>query len=111
MNLLAETQGILCIHKQTPEDILYIGSFITNHACTWEEFLVLADIEYYSGFGGAEVALDLMIAFNNGDIMTRSEYDGSEWWKYTPKFILPEVTRPIKGLITNSNYLYSRESS
>ncbi|MDU0406154.1 hypothetical protein ML8HA_01956 [Lactococcus lactis] len=34
---------------------------------------------YDSGYGGQEIAYNLMIK-GNGFIMTRGEYDGSEWW-------------------------------
>ena len=62
---------------------------VHDFAITKENFEQVAKkSEYYSGFGTAKVAEDLVIV---GDDwwLERHEYDGSEWWEYkeTPKQI------------------------
>lgn len=82
----------------THEDIIFIGSILTGHKCTWEEFVVLSDKEYYSGYGSSEVGMDLSIHFSDGTYMYRREYDGSEWWAYTLLFKEPKNTHTIHKL-------------
>ena len=98
MNLLKETIECIKDSGHTPEDIHFIGSESTGHRCTWEEFKVLADREYASGFGASEVATDLIIVFKGGQKMWRGEYDGSEWWEYSSHFAEPGETFPISSL-------------
>lgn len=87
MNLLKETiEAIGCAGK-TPEQIIFIGSEESGHECTWEEFLVLADFDYNSGYGAQKVASDLIIVFSDGQKMWRDEYDGSESWAYSAPFV------------------------
>lgn len=95
MNFLKETvEGIKKSGHKT-SDIVFIGSEKSGHQCTWKEFTKLADIEYD---GGAEIAGDLIIVFSDGGKMWRGEYDGSEWWEYSPPFKQPEVKLPIRTL-------------
>ena len=98
MNLLKKTKN--CIEKagKKPEDIIFIGSLFSGHSCTWEEFKKLADFEYDSGYGGAEVVVDLRIVFKDMTYMHRGEYDGSEWWEYQERVKIPTETNPIKTL-------------
>ena len=98
-NLLKETIDNMALNGKTVEDIIYIGSSETNHACTWAEFSVLANVEYHDGFGAQEVARDLIIAFSDGTRMQRGEYDGSEWWDYVPLFKAPAETQPIRKIV------------
>ena len=99
MNLLNETLEDINKSGHTPEDILFIGSEISGHTCTWEVFKVLANLEYDDGFGSQEIADDLIVVFNDGQKMWRAEYDGSEWWEYSTTFKIPEQSYPIKTLI------------
>jgi len=39
------------------------------------------DVNYNSGFGGQEIAKDLVVV-GTGWWMERHEYDGSEWWEF-----------------------------
>ena len=98
MNLLAETLEALTEMKRDPQSIIFIGSEDTGHCCTWEEFQVLADIEYDDGFGAQEIASDLIIVFSDGFKLERHEYDGSEYWVTQKPFIMPEITKPIVRL-------------
>jgi hypothetical protein len=98
MNLLKETLNDIKESGNTIEDIVFIGSEDSGHSCTWDEFVILADHEYDSGYGAQEVADDLIIVFKNGSKMWRHEYDGSEWWQYSKPFTRPENKLPIKHL-------------
>lgn len=81
-NLLSETLESIEQSGHTPADIAFIGSADAVYRMTWDEFEKLADVEYDSGFGSAEVATDLVIRFSDGKHMWRHEYDGSESWDY-----------------------------
>lgn len=98
MNLLKETIKDLEKKGSTPEQIVFIGSE-SGYECTWEEFKVLADIDYDVGFGSQKVATDLIIVFEDGSQMTRKECDGSEWWEYNTVFVKPTVTKQITRLV------------
>ncbi len=97
-NLLKETIEDIENSGHTITDITFIGTE-DGYSCTWDEFKELADKDYNSGFGAAEVASDLIIVFNDGGKMWRSEYDGSENWDYSTPFVMPEKLKPIKRLI------------
>lgn len=79
MNLRTETLEILNEHNKTVEDIKFICS--GNRNIPVDSFFMLADRTYDSGYGGAEVDMDLQIV---GDDwwLERGEYDGSEWWEF-----------------------------
>ena len=98
MNLLQETLTALFNSGHKISDIVFIGSEESGHSCTWTEFEKMADREYDSGFGGAEVATDLIIVFRDGQKMWRGENDGSEWWEYSTPFKQPKILKPIKNL-------------
>jgi len=78
--LYAETVQVMEHIDKKPSDISRIGSYDGEYECTWDEFKELADFHYDSGFGGVEVATDLIILFRDGTWLERDEYDGSEWW-------------------------------
>jgi len=98
INLLAETIEDIKSSGRTPEEIIFIGSEISGHQCTWEEFKTLANRNYDNGYGSAEVAMDLIIVFSDGCKLHRGEYDGSEWWEIQKPFKRPEVQHTIKSL-------------
>ncbi|MFA6066909.1 MAG: hypothetical protein WC707_07035 [Candidatus Babeliaceae bacterium] len=97
-NLLEETKEAIKDSGHKIKDIIFIGSEETGHQCTWNEFLKIADIQYDSGFGGQEIAEDLIIVFSDGSKMWRGEYDGSEWWNYSTPFKMPKEKLSIKKL-------------
>ena len=78
-NLLHETIDALKENGKTEKDIKWIGS--NEVEIPQEMFLKMADVVYDAGYGGQEVASDLMIV---GDDwwLERAEYDGSEWWEF-----------------------------
>jgi len=102
MNLLQETIKDIELSGHKVEDIAFIGSKKTGHRCSWEEFEVLSDQDYYDGFGAQQVASDLIIVFGDGSSMWRHEYDGSEYWKYATPFVMPKHEKPIKSLFARS---------
>lgn len=99
-NLLKETWDLILQTKHALEDIAFIGS-LSGFGCTWEEFRALADKEYDCGYGGREVAEDLIILFKDGSWLEREEYDGSEWWALRSTPVPPLVCRPIRNLFKN----------
>ena len=117
MNLLQETKDHISlinlrdnITNLTPDHIIYIGNQSGTHEMTWEEFQVVADFDYYNGFGTANVAEDLIIGFNDGTIMTRWGYDGSEGWSdvripnnASPKKIMHLKTSSLDWYIKDIN--------
>jgi len=98
-NLLAETVDAISLTGKTPEQITFIGSLASGHSCTWYEYQRLANHEYDSGYGGQEVATDLVIVFSDGSFLDRREYDGSEWWEYHPNVVLPRERKLIERVI------------
>jgi len=88
-NLLQETLDTIKWGNKTPADVRWVGSFDGKYAITWAEFEQLANIVYDSGYGGQEIARDLIVV---GDDwwLTRSEYDGSECWTFNTKPQLEE---------------------
>ena len=101
MNLLKETIECISLSGHNTSDITFIGSEESGHCCSWDEFTVLANEDYDSGFGASQVAEDLIIVFNDGQKMWRGEYDGSEWWELSVPFTSPLEFKPISKLITN----------
>lgn len=104
MNLLEETQDAIIDSGHTAKDIIFIGSKVSEHSCTWGEFSILADTEYDNGFGGQEVAQDLIIVFSDGAQLWRDEYDGSEWWAYIKPFTFPNKTLPLTNVFVEHSY-------
>lgn len=79
MNLLEETKEILKENGHSLSEVLWVG---TQYAeIPIHSFLVLADTEYDSGYGLAEVAVDLVVCGENW-WLERWEYDGAEGWAY-----------------------------
>ena len=102
-NLFDETVKILKIHSKTIADIEYIGSPETK-INTNKALQLMKKTNYYNSFGRQEVAQNLMIK-GDGFIMTRGEYDGSEWWDYMPSELsLPQVDTDVKSLETQEGW-------
>ena len=100
-NLLKETTDIMLQYEKNPSDIIFIGSEHSEHSCTWEEFVFLADQEYNAGYGSTQVATDLIIIFNDSSRMDRAEYDGCEWWKFMKPFKMPIKKKHVSTLFGN----------
>ena len=81
INLLEETEHALSCYNKTWDDVSWIGG--RDFYISIEQFKEAAkDTNYYCGNGREEVAVDLVICFNDGSWLSRAEYDGSEWWRY-----------------------------
>jgi hypothetical protein len=98
MNLLEETKDFIECCDKNINDIVFIGSSISNYSCVWDEFTILANKEYDNGFGSQEVCQDLVIIFNDNSWLSRSEYDGSESWEYNKCPKIPKKCKTIKNL-------------
>jgi hypothetical protein len=103
-NLLEETEEALEQIGATFGDVIFIGSSDGRYSCSVDEFKKLADIEYNARFGGQEIATDLVIELTNGRVMSRGEYDGSEWWDFTTPIPKLSETLPIITLKGNSSW-------
>lgn len=82
MNLLEETISMIAAVPKNIKDIEYIGNEEGTLELTWSRFKEVANFEYDAGYGGNEIASDLVIVFKDGTWLSRAEYDGSEWWHY-----------------------------
>lgn len=88
MNLLQETIQILKENNKTLQDVLWIGSSISdgnsyrlNTRTTVEDFVIRANQNYDDGYGREEVNIGLIVVGENF-WLERHEYDGAEWWEY-----------------------------
>lgn len=82
-NLWEETLNTLRNRGKTFDDVLYIQR--STFSITKENFKKVAkDTIYNNGFGGIEVAEDLVIVGDNW-WLERDSYDGAEWWSYKEK--------------------------
>lgn len=79
MNLLNETHDSLLRGGKTPADVKWVGN--SEFYFTWNEFASIADFEYDDGYGGQNIAHDLLVV-GKDFWLERHEYDGSEWWEY-----------------------------
>lgn len=105
MNLLQETIECIVASGHAVDDIVFIGSEKSGHACTWTEFKALADIEYDNEYGAQKVAMDLIIAFSDGAKMWRGDHDGPEYWEYSTPLKMPDVTKKITSLLVTESHV------
>lgn len=97
--LLTETLESLKRAGKAPADVLWVGSRDGKLAMPWDDFASIARVRYDSGYGGQEIAKDLVVVGNDW-WMERREYDGSEWWEVQePPLRAPgyEAFRVVKG--------------
>lgn len=101
-NLLKETIEKLSDNGISQEDVRWIGN--ERFWSTWENFKEISNEDYDNGFGAAHVAQDLVIV---GDDwwMTRGEYDGSEWWDFHRKPMLPPTFTKIDKVVGNKMWV------
>lgn len=95
-NLLQETLATIQAHGLTSNDVLWVGSSDGNYALDWNRFAQVANIEYDAGYGGQEIASDLVVVFNNGAWLERTEYDGSEDWSYQSRPLMNPIAKPFR---------------
>lgn len=81
-NLLTETLEVLREHGKQETEISWVGSIDGKRAISWAQFKTIAgDTIYNNGYGGQEIASDLVIVGPDW-WLERQEYDGSEWWEF-----------------------------
>lgn len=79
VNLLTETLDVLKEHGKTIHDITWFG---TDGFCApLENFVEIMNVNYDNGYGGQQIACDLIICGENW-WLERAEYDGAEWWEF-----------------------------
>lgn len=84
MTLLEETIAVIQSEGGSVDEVKWVGSSDGTYAISWDEFCEIAKINYDDGYGGQEIAEDLVVVGTNW-WMTRGEYDGSEWWEFHTK--------------------------
>ena len=104
MNLLDETKSAISRSKHSTDDVRFVGSRDEKLGIPWSQAEKVLDIDYDEGYGGQEIAADLVVAFTDGGFLRREEYDGSEWWEYEPPFRVPETQKPFKLVKALSYY-------
>lgn len=82
LNLLTETIAQIEESDHGVGDVAWVGSDDGRLALSWEEARPMLDVTYDAGFGGQEIASDLVVVFADGTWLERGEYNGSEWWEY-----------------------------
>ena len=97
-NLLDETIWEIRDAGRTLEDVAWVGSQGGEYQLTWDEFTKIANVDYNNGFGAQEVAGDLIVVFDDGSHMYRHEYDGSEYWVYSPRMepVISADSKPFR---------------
>jgi len=79
-NLYIETVKVLEKNGKAIKDIVWVGT--REATIDKEQFLEeVKQTEYDNGYGGAEIALDLIIVGVDW-WLSRGEYDGAEWWVF-----------------------------
>lgn len=78
-NLLEETIKELQENGKDESMVKWCGT--KNLRFSWSKFKELADVNYDSGFGSTEVAVNLVVVGEDW-WLERGEYDGSEWWVF-----------------------------
>ena len=97
INLYIETVAVLEENDKVLDAIFWVGT--TEATIDIVRFLEVArDTEYDNGWGGAEIASDLIIVGADW-WLSRGEYDGSEWWTYNTCPQRPKRRKTKFGLI------------
>ena len=96
MNLLDETKGEISQSGHSTDDVRFVGSRDEKLGIPWSQAEKVLDIDYDDGYGGQEIAVDLVVVFTDGGFLRREEYDGSEWWEFKerPKQIWQQLSAP-----------------
>lgn len=104
INLLEETLEVLHEHGKDPNDVKWVGT-TDEYSISWDEFVKIANVEYDSGYGAAEIATDLTIV-GVGFYMTRDEYDGAEWWEFHSEPKQPTNPKPFSRVYDKCKNLW-----
>lgn len=93
-NLLVDTRITIISNNKDVADVQWVGSSDGQLAITWDEFVIIADVDYDCSFGAAEIAIDLVVVGSNW-WLERHEYDGSEWWEFKEIFKRADDAKPF----------------
>ena len=80
VNFLRETIESIGETNHSEQDVMFVGSADGEYRVSWDKFKEISNFEYDNGYGGQEVAYDLIVYFKDGSWLERYEYDGSERW-------------------------------
>ena len=70
---------------------------------SWNDFVAnFKTVNYDNGYGGQEVAADLVIVFKDGSWLERHEYDVAEGWGYSKTPIKSKTPKPFKFVDENN---------
>lgn len=95
-NLYEKTVENLNRNGKSIEDVVWVGT--KNYKIDLESFWELAkETMYDSGFGGQEIALDLLVV-GKDFWLERVEYDGSERWEFQAHPEIPETKKRNKKI-------------
>ena len=100
-NLKDETLKILAKHGHTADDVVWVGTL--EFAIDKELFWRLADRLYDDGFGGQEVARDLLVVGESW-WLERHSYGGAEWWEYKIMPAMPDAMKPVERVIRDADH-------
>ena len=82
VNFLRETIESIGETNHSEQDVMFVGSADGEYRVSWDKFKEISNFEYDNGYGGQEVAYDLIVCFKDGSWLERYEYDGSERWYF-----------------------------
>lgn len=66
MNLLNETKGAISQSEHSTDDVRFVGSRDGKLGIPWSQAEKVLDIDYDDGYGGQEIAADLVVVFTDG---------------------------------------------
>lgn len=102
-----ETLEILKRFEKSQEDVLWCGSEEFGWF-TFEDLMEVAQDSYHRGFGGQEIAKDLLIV-GKDFWLERHEYDGSEWWEFKTIPLKPERYNKPKTIRNGDSWATLKE--
>lgn len=91
INFLEETLDILELNNRSKYDVQFVTD--GQSYMSFEDFEELANFEYYDGYGGNEIKLNLKVV-GYDFWLERHEYDGSEWWEFKQQPKKPGTYNP-----------------
>jgi hypothetical protein len=95
-NLLKETLEELKDNGYSESDVEWVGN--SDYYFSFDHFKKIADVNYDSGYGAAEVASDLIIVGKDW-WLEREEYDGAEGWKFKKKIVKPNINKEVDSVV------------
>ena len=105
INFIKQTKDYFERLNINENDIIWVGSKDGKYACSWNNFVEkFKDLEYHNGFGGQEIANDLVVVGKDWWI-ERHDYDGSEWWEFKKLPNISETPVEFQKVKGNSSWV------